>query len=88
MSPALILNPRSQCSDFVIPEALQKERKAGLEEGDKLQRGRQKTKEPKKGQTCWLYKLDEVPIEGILFRSIVEREGRDLLVKFSYGGVI
>ena len=57
-----------------------------LEEGDKLQVGKQSVKDFQVGQICWWYKCEDVHSKGIPFGSVLEKIGSDFLLKSSTEG--
>ena len=59
-----------------LVEALQEVRLANL-----LQKGVKKTIDPKENQTIWVYKNPDVKRSGILFWTVVSKEGIDYVVK-------
>ena len=57
-----------------------------LHDGNKLQQTAQNSREPAIGQTIWFYKLQDIKKSGILFGTVVKREGSDFLINISNGG--
>ena len=64
-----------------LAEALQEVRLPNLEEQDLLQKGVQKTTEPKKNKSIWYINNPDDRRKGILFGTIISKECSDYIVK-------
>ena len=71
-----------------LAESVQTVRLANLEEQDLLQKGMQKTSEPKEGQTIWFYKNPDDKKCGITFGTVQCRDVSDYVIKVPNGDEI